>query len=46
MEKSVKSIYAYSRGERGVRRGYPVEVLTHLTKLVEERNEEIKKAIA
>jgi hypothetical protein len=46
MGKGTGSIYAYSKGERGVRRGYPVEVLRHLTEMVKEKEKEIKKLTA
>jgi hypothetical protein len=45
MGKGAGSVYAYSRCERGVRRGYPVEVLKHLTQLVSEREKEQEKLI-
>lgn len=46
MEKSEHSVYAYSRGLRGIRRGYPLEVLKHLNTLIEEQQKEIEKLTA
>jgi|GEM_PF-7105784 len=43
MGKSVASIYAYARGEKGMRKGYPREVLRHLNQIIEEdKNETLK----
>ena len=46
MGKTEVSIYAYARGERGLRRGYPLQLLKHLNKLIAERNQEIEKITA
>lgn len=46
MGKCTGSVYAYSKCERGVRRGYPVEVLKRLTKIVNEKEKELKKLTA
>lgn len=45
MGKNVISVYAYANGTRGLRRGYPVEVLKHLNELIEEKNSEIEKVL-
>lgn len=43
MGKSVPSIYAYARGEKGMRKGYPREVLRHLNQIIEkDKNETLK----
>jgi hypothetical protein len=46
MGKCAGSVYAYSKCERGVRKGYPVEVLKQLTEIVKEKEKEIKKLTA
>jgi hypothetical protein len=43
MGKTEVSIYAYARGERGMRRGYPLELLKHLNKLIVEKKQKIEK---
>ncbi|HKI90118.1 MAG TPA: hypothetical protein VKA38_13900 [Draconibacterium sp.] len=46
MGKTEVSIYAYARGERGLRRGYPLQLLKHLNELVIEKEQEIEKITA
>jgi imidazole glycerol phosphate synthase subunit HisF len=46
MGKGAGSVYLYSKCERGMRRGYPLEVLKHLTEMVKEKEKEIKKLTA
>lgn len=46
MNKSVESIWAYARGERGIRSGFHIEVLNHLNIILEEKEIEIQKATA
>lgn len=43
MNKSIPCVYAYSRGERGVKSGYPLQVLKHLLTIKEETEIEIEK---
>lgn len=45
MGKSTNSIYAYSTGRRGMKKGYHKEVLRIINRLVEEEQAEIKKLI-
>ncbi len=45
MGKSEVTIYAYANGTRGLRRGYPVEVLKHLNLIVADRESEIEKVL-
>lgn len=42
MGKSVASIYAYARCEKGVRRGHPAELLQLLNTMVEEQKRNLK----
>lgn len=46
MVKSVDSVYAYARGDRGIRRGYHKEVLRILKELVAEENERTKELLS
>jgi imidazole glycerol phosphate synthase subunit HisF len=46
MGKGAGSVYLYSKCERGMRRGYPLEVLKQLTEMVKEQEKEIKKLTA
>lgn len=46
MDKSVQTVYAYSRGLRGIRHDYPMQVLEHLNTLIEERNAKLEKLTA
>lgn len=46
MGKCPGSVYAYSKGERGLRKGYHIEVLKQLTEMVKEKEREIKKLTA
>jgi len=45
MGKGAGSVYLYSKCERGMRRGYPLEVLRQLTEMVSEREKEQQKLI-
>nr|WP_319570224.1 hypothetical protein [uncultured Draconibacterium sp.] len=45
MKKSEQSIYAYARGDRGVRQGKHKEVYKILTRLVEQSEKEIKELL-
>jgi len=45
MGKSVASVYAYARGEKGMRKGYPREVLKHLNQIIKEDQNETKKVL-
>jgi hypothetical protein len=45
MGKSQNSIYAYARGERGVRRGMHKEVFKILSRLVEQKKAETKSLL-
>lgn len=46
MGKCAGSVYAYSTGVRGIRKGYHIEVLRQLTEMVKEKEREIKKLTA
>lgn len=45
MGKSETTIYAYANGTRGLRRGYPVEVLKHLNEIIAKQEVEIEKIL-
>lgn len=40
MGKSVESVYAYCRYDRGIKRKYPREVLRHLNQIIEQDKKE------
>jgi len=42
MKKSDDSIYAYVRGDKGIRRGHHKEVLKQLKKLIEDETDRTK----
>ena len=46
MNKSVESVWAYARGERGIRSGFHIQVLNHLNTILEQKEIEIQKATA
>ena len=46
MDKSTDSIYAYARGNRGIRAGYHKEVLRILKELVAEENKRTKDLLS
>lgn len=43
--KSVQSIYYYAAGQRGVKKGYPLEVLKHLNRIVQEKDKRTEKEL-
>ena len=45
MGKSRESIYAYARGDKGVRKGYPREVLRHLIDIIDEETRKTEKLL-
>lgn len=46
MNKSVASVRAYARGDRGLCAGYHIKVLEHLTEYHNELNSKIEKLTA
>ncbi|OFX52412.1 MAG: hypothetical protein A2066_21695 [Bacteroidetes bacterium GWB2_41_8] len=46
MGKSSGAVYAYARGDRGIRKGYHKEVLAQLKELVAEENERTKELLS
>jgi hypothetical protein len=46
MNKSTDSVYAYARGDRGIRAGYHKEVLRLLKELVAEENKRTKELLS